>query len=310
MVNEPLSYLTAERLAEEFKNLANEAGFSINVLNKAEIEALGMGGLLGVNKGSVQPPTFSVMEWKPASAKNAQPIVLVGKGLVYDTGGLSLKPTPNSMDFMKCDMAGGAVVGAMMYLAAKNNLPLHLIGLVPATDNRPGGDAYVPGDILHTLSGLTVEVLNTDAEGRLILADALHFAKQYNPELVCDFATLTGAASVAVGTQGCVYLGTASKAIKAKVEESGFRVYERALEFPLWEEYDEMIKSDIADVKNIGGSAAGAITAGKFLQRFTDYPWLHFDIAGVAFLHSAEGYRVKGGTCFGLRLINDFLKNY
>lgn len=310
MVNQPLSHLTALDFAEEFGKLSQAAGFDINVLHKEEIEKLGMGGLLIVNKGSVQPPTFSIMEWKPATALNSQPIVLVGKGLVYDTGGMSLKPTANSMDFMKCDMTGGALVGALMYLVAKKELPLHIVGLVPATDNRPAGDAYVPGDVYTSMSGLTVEVLNTDAEGRLVLADALHFAKQYKPDLVFDFATLTGAAAVALGTQGAVYMGTANANTKQGLETAGLDVHERLMEMPLWKEYAEMLKSDIADLKNMGGAKAGAITAGMFLKHFTDYPWLHFDIAGVAFLHAAEKYRTKGGTSFGLRLIGRFLEDY
>lgn len=308
LVNEPLSYLTAVQLSEEFKAMGAEAGFSVTVLNKAQITELGMGGLLGVNRGSQQPPTFNIMEYKPANASNAKPIVLVGKGVVYDTGGLSLKPTPNSMDYMKCDMAGSALVAGAIYAAAKAKLPLHIVALVPATDNRPGEDAYVPGDVLKMYSGQTVEMLNADAEGRLILADALHYAKQYEPELVMDFATLTGAAAVAIGPQGIVYMGTANEDTKKQIVESSFATHERVVEFPLWDEYGDLIKSDIADMKNIGGPNAGAITAGKFLENFIDYPWLHFDIAGPAFIHAADGYRVKGGTGIGVRLIYDFLK--
>lgn len=310
LVNEPHSYLNAVQLAKEIEVLGQSAGFSTQTLDKAALEKLGMGGLLAVNMGSVIPPTFNIMEWKPAHAKNQQPIVLVGKGVVYDTGGLSLKPTANSMDFMKSDMAGAALVIATLYVAAQTGLPLHIIGLVPATDNRPGQDAYAPGDIIKMYSGSFVEVLNTDAEGRMILADALHYAKQYNPEFVFDFATLTGAASAAIGPQACVMMGNMSEELKNRVKTSGYRTYERVVEFPMWEEYGEEIKSDIADLKNIGGSSAGAITAGKFLEHFTDYPWLHFDIAGVAFLQKESTYKVKGGTGFGVRLLYDFLKEY
>jgi len=185
-----------------------------------------------------------------------------------------------------------------------------VISLIPATDNRPGGNAYVPGDIVTTYSGTNVEVLNTDAEGRMLLADALHFAKKLKPELVIDFATLTGSAARAVGSQGIVYMGTCEKDTKSKIEESGYNVHERLVEFPLWDEYGEMLKSDIADIKNVGGPMAGAITAGKFLQHFTDYPWMHLDIAGSAFLHSADSYRGKNGTGVGVRLIFDFISNY
>jgi leucyl aminopeptidase len=310
LVNEPLNQLTAEQLAAEIATLGREAGFKVQTLRKAQIEKEKMGGILAVNKGSVQPPTFTIMEYKPRNARNKQPLVLVGKGIVYDTGGLSLKPTPASMDRMKSDMSGAAVVSGAMYAIAKLELPLHVIALVPATENRPGGDAYVPGDVIRMYSGATVEVLNTDAEGRLVLADALHWAKRYQPELVLDFATLTGAASVAVGEHGIVCMGTAEEPVKQALRESGFRQYERLVEYPLWEEYGEMIKSEIADLKNIGGPSGGAITAGKFLEYFTDYPWMHFDIAGVSFATAKKNYIPAGGTGYGLRMLLDFLAHY
>jgi leucyl aminopeptidase len=249
------------------------------------------------------------MKWEPADAKNENPIVLIGKGVVYDTGGLTLKPTKDSMDYMKSDMAGGAVVAAVIYFAAKMKLPLHLIALVPSTDNRPDGNAYAPGDVIYMHSGQTVEVLNTDAEGRLLLADALSFAKQYRPELVIDVATLTGAAAMAIGHHGIVGMGNTGDPVFHALKLSGERVHERVVEFPLWEEYGEMIKSDIADLKNIGGREAGAITAGKFLENFVDYPWIHLDIAGPAFLDTPDHYRTKGGTAAGVRLLIDFLRS-
>jgi len=309
LVNEPVSYLTAEQLSEEIKKTGNDSGFSVDILSKVKIEELKMGGLLAVNKGSVNPPTFNILEYKSPVAKNSFPIILIGKGVVYDTGGLSLKPT-ESMALMKCDMAGAAVVIGALTAAAKNKLPLHLIGLIPATDNMPGENAITPGDVITMYSGKTVEVLNTDAEGRLILADALSYANQYNPELVVDFATLTGAALRAIGPEGIVVMGTASETVKQKFKQSGNEVYERLVEFPLWEEYEEQLKSDIADLKNIGGSNAGAITAGKFLEKFVDYEWLHFDIAGSAFLSATDSYRGKNGTGAGVRLVYDFLKRY
>jgi leucyl aminopeptidase len=308
LVNEPQSYLTSSVLASEFERLGKEAGFSVTVFDKKKITELKMGGLLAVNKGSIQPPTFTIMEWKPESAKNKKPVVLVGKGVVYDTGGLSLKPTLNSMDYMKCDMAGSAAVGCAMYAVAKAKLPMHVIALAPSTDNRPDGDAYAPGDVITMYDKTTVEVLNTDAEGRMILADALSWAKQYKPQLVLDFATLTGAASAAVGPYGMVCMGKADKAIVDALKQSGDAVYERLAEFPFWDEYSELIKSDIAEIKNVGGSSAGAITAGKFLQHFTDYPWFHFDIAGVGFLHKPDSYRGKNGSGYGVRFIFDYLK--
>jgi len=310
LINEPLSYLTAQKLSEEIAAMSKNAGFTLEIFDKEKITALKMGGLLAVNRGSFDPPTFNILEWKPDNAKNDKPLILVGKGIVFDTGGLSLKPTSHSMDFMKSDMGGAAAVACGMYAIAKAKLPIHVITLIPATDNRPGNEAYAPGDVITMHSGATVEVLNTDAEGRMILADALHFAKKYDPELVMDFATLTGSAARAIGGQGIVYMGNADKSIKDKIEKSGLAVQERLVEFPLWEEYGELLKSDIADIKNIGGPSAGAITAGLFLNHFTDYPWLHFDIAGAAFLHTPDSYRGKNGTGVGVRLLFDFAKNY
>ena len=310
LVNEPLSFLTAPQLSEEIQRLGEEAGFSVKVLDKEAIINLNMGGLLAVNQGSTTPPTFSILEWKPENPKNPHPIVLVGKGVVYDTGGVSLKPTTNSMDFMKCDMAGSASVIGATYAIAKAKLPIHIICLVPATDNRPGQDAYVPGDVVTMHSGTTVEVMNTDAEGRMLLADALHYAKQYDPELVIDVATLTGAAARALGSQGGVFMGTAPNTTKSALTTAGYEVHERLVEFPLWDEYAEMLKSDVADIKNLGGAGAGAITAGKFLQHFTDYDWIHIDMAGPAFMHHEDSYRVKGGTGYGVHLLYNFLSNY
>ncbi len=310
LIDEPLSYLTAGKLAEEIIELSNQAGFRAEVFDKARIEQEGFGGLLAVNRGSIDPPSFSVLEWKPENPMNSKPIVFVGKGIVYDTGGLSLKPTGNSMDYMKSDMSGAAAVIGLFYAAAKNNLPLHLIGLVPATDNRPGLNAYTPGDVIKMHSGLQVEVLNTDAEGRMILADALSYAKRYEPELVVDLATLTGAAVVAVGTEAIAAMRTAGDDAFYKLMKAGKHVYERLVEFPLWDEYGEQIKSEVADIKNVGGRDAGSITAGKFLEHFTAYPWIHLDIAGPAFLHKKDSYRGQGGVGVGTRLLYQFLKMY
>lgn len=309
LVNEPVNILNAEKLADAFKSFGKQAGFKVEVFTKAKIEQLKMGGLLSVNQGSVDPPTFTVMEYKPKNHKNKKPYVLVGKGVVYDTGGLSLKPTPNSMDMMKCDMAGAAAVGATLYAIAKAKLNVHVIGLVPATDNRPGFNAFAPGDIITMMDGSTVEMLNSDAEGRMILADALHYAKKYTPELTIDLATLTGAAIAAIGTFGIVSMGTANERQTSRLKECGLRTHERLAEFPFWEEYDELMKSDIADMKNIGGPYGGSITAGKFLAKFTNYPYIHLDIAGPAFLTAKDSYRSKGGTGVGVRLLFDFFNH-
>jgi len=308
LVNEPVNYLNAVQLANAFAEAGKAAGVAVEVLNKGKIESLKMGGLLSVNQGSIDPPTFSILEYKPANAVNKKPIVLVGKGVVYDTGGLSLKPTGNSMDYMKCDMAGAATIAGTILTAAKTNLPLHMIGLAPATDNRPGGNAFAPGDVIRMFDGSTVEMLNSDAEGRMILADALTYAKKYSPELVIDVATLTGAAHRALGDHAIAYMGTADAQKKNLLEESGAEVYERLVGFPLWEEYGDMLKSDIADVKNVGGALAGHITAGKFLERFTDYPWLHLDIAGMAYFQSAQNYKGKNATAVGVRLLFRYME--
>ena len=310
LINEPLSYLTAEKLAEEAAAAGVEAGYKTEVLTKKKLESLKMGGLLAVNRGSQDPPTFSILEYKSEKARNDKPLVLVGKGVVYDTGGMSLKPTANSMDSMKSDMSGAAAVVGTMIAIAEAGLPMHVIGLIPATDNRPGENAYVPGDVVTMYDGSTVEVLNTDAEGRMLLADALAYAKKLKPELVVDLATLTGAAAVAIGKYGLVAMGTAGEHAMEQMKVSGDMVYERIAEFPFWDEYADLLKSSIADVKNIGGREAGAITAGKFLERFTSYPWIHLDIAGPAFLNADDHYRLQGGTGVGVRLLFDFLKNF
>ncbi len=307
LVNEPNSYLTATQLAKEFILLGKEAGFSVEVFEKAKIESLKMGGLLAVNLGSVEPPTFSILEWKPANPVNSKPVVLVGKGVVYDTGGLSLKPTADSMDYMKADMSGAAAVACALFALAKNKISVHVIALVPSTDNRPSGNAYAPGDVIKMFDGTTVEMLNADAEGRMILADALAYAKKYKPQLGITIATLTGAAARAIGKLGIATMSNASRKTVEQLKSSGDNVYERIAELPFWDEYAEMIKSDIADIQNVGGADAGAITAGKFLEHFTSYPFIHLDIAGPAFIKKSDSYKGKGGTGIGVRLLYDFI---
>jgi leucyl aminopeptidase len=211
------------------------------------------------------------------------------------------------MDTMKCDMAGSAAVSAIIAAAAKQNLPLHLIALVPATDNRVDGNAFVPGDVITISDGTTVEVLNTDAEGRLLLADALTYARKFDPELVITYATLTGAASRAIGSQGIVAMQAKAESAFSTLIQSGLTVHERIAAFPMWDEYKDQLKSEIADLKNIGGAEAGMITAGKFLEHFTTYPFIHLDIAGTAFLEKRDSYRGLGGTGSGIRLTLDFL---
>ncbi|MCX7546830.1 M17 family metallopeptidase [Xanthomarina sp. F1114] len=310
MVNEPLSYLTAVQLSKEIKAFEEVANVSVTVFDKAKIEALNMGGLLAVNLGSIDPPTFTIIEYKPNKPKNKKPIVLVGKGVVYDTGGMSIKPTAGSMDSMKSDMGGAACMAGAIYAAAMNELDLHIIALIPATDNRPGGNAYVPGDVIKMYDGTTVEVLNTDAEGRMILADALAYSNELDPELVIDAATLTGAAVAAIGQKASCVMGNAEQDIINALINSGYHVHERLAQMPFWDDYAEDIKSSIADMKNLGGKYAGSITAGKFLEHFVKSPYIHLDIAGPAFLDAVDNYKGKGGTGVGVRLLNNFLENY
>ncbi|MEZ5197071.1 MAG: leucyl aminopeptidase [Bacteroidales bacterium] len=298
LVNEPLAYLSAVKLGEEISNYGKSSGMKVEVLNKKKIESLKMGGLLAVNRGSVDPPTFSIMEWKPKNAVNEKPYIFVGKGVVFDTGGMNIK-TADYMYDMKCDMAGGAAVVGAMYAISKAQLPVYVIGLVLTTDNRTDGNAYVNGDIITMHDGTQVEVINTDAEGRMILADALSYARKYKPALVIDVATLTGAAARAIGKYGIVAMQSKADNEFKKLKQSGENVCERLVEFPFWKEYEELIKSEVGDIKNIGGVEGGAITAGKFLEHFTDYPYIHLDIAGPAFINKPYKYNPTGGTGCG-----------
>jgi len=304
---------TARAFADRIQASGEAHGYDVEVWDTERIRKEGFGGLLAVNLGSVEPPTFSVLQHRPENPKNERPIVLAGKGVVFDTGGLSLKDTKGSMDLMKSDMAGAAsVVGAFEALADLD-VPLHVIGLIPATDNRPGENAYVPGDVITMHSGATVEVLNTDAEGRLLLADALSYACRFDPELVVDMATLTGAQVVALGSEAAAVMtnetdGSAERlyAIQRAGERSGERVHP----LPMYDEYRKHLDSTVADIKNVGGREAGCITAGKFLEHFVDFPWMHIDLAGPAFLSTAKPYRPVGGTGFGVRLLLSYLENY
>jgi leucyl aminopeptidase len=307
LVNEPVACLNALKLAEEIEMMGKLSGARVEIMNKKKIESLKMGGLLAVNKGSFDAPSFTIMEWKPKKAINKKPYIFVGKGVVFDTGGMNIK-TADYMYNMKCDMAGGAAVASAVYAIAKANFPVHVIALVPATDNRLNGNAYVNGDVINMHDGTKVEVINTDAEGRMILADALSYAKKYDPKLVINVATLTGAAARAIGKYGIVAMQTKAEIECGQLKLSGEAVSERIVEFPLWKEYGELIKSEVADIKNIGGTDGGAITAGKFLEHFTYYPFIHLDIAGPAFAEKAYSYFPAGGTGVTVRLLFDFIK--
>lgn len=307
MVNEPPQFMDALRFADYAVEAGKQFGFETEILGKSEIEELKMGGLLSVNQGSSTAPTFNTFHYKPENAVNEKPLVLVGKGVTFDTGGYSIKVGGN-MTSMKSDMAGGAAVVGIISAAAANKLPYYIVGLVPATDNKISSDALVVDDIITMMDGTTVEVQNTDAEGRLVLADALTYAKRFDPELVIDMATLTGASAAITGALGIAMAGNNEEYI-TQLKSSGETTYERLLQLPFWTEFEELLKSDIADLKNIGGPIGGASTAGKFLEHFTDYPWIHLDIAGAAFVKEAKGYRQSGATGVAVRLVYDFIKN-
>lgn len=306
LVNEPPSKLDSVMFAERIEKIGKDCGFHTEILHKDKIQALRMGGLLSVNKGSEIPPTFSVMTHRPQNAKNKNPLVLVGKGVTFDTGGYSLKSGDN-MTSMKSDMAGAAAVVGLMAAISKNKLPYYVVGLVPSTDNKIDNNALLVDDVITMMDGTTVEVLNTDAEGRLILADALTYAKRYDPELVIDLATLTGAAAAITGPFGMAMAGNHQEKMD-ELKQSGENSYERVFQLPFWKEFEELLKSDVADLKNIGGRMGGASTAGKFLEHFTEYDWIHLDIAGPAFLEKPRDLYPSGATGMGVRLLYEFIK--
>ncbi len=308
-VNLPVQDLNAADFADELTSIAADLkDVTCTVMDKKQIESLRMGGLLAVNRGSVDEPRFVVLEYKPAEAARKQPICLVGKGIMYDTGGLNIKPD-DYMQEMKSDMAGAATMASVLFAAADNHLPVHLVALLPMTDNRPGFNAYAADDILTMYDGTTVEVVNTDAEGRLILADAIAYANRFKPQVIVDAATLTGAAERAIGKYGIVAMHQDAAETMEQIKRAGDEVYERIAEFPFWEEYGELIKSDVADIKNSGaGPHAGMITAGKFVAHFAKAPFVHLDIAGVAFADKSYGIYGKGATGFGVRLLYRWLE--
>ncbi len=306
LCNHPSNVLTPARVASEAKTLARADGIAITILEQKEMERLGMGALLGVARGSQEPPKFIVLEYNGAKKKDERPVVLVGKTITFDTGGISLKPAEN-MEHMKADMTGGAEVLASIRAAARLKLPLRLISILPVAENMPGGRAMKPGDIVTTLSGKTVEVQNTDAEGRLILADGLAYAMRYKPAALIDIATLTGACVVALGQFAIGMFGT-DHALKEQVRKSGQKAGERVWEMPLWEEYFEQLKSDVADMRNIGGRGGGMITAALFLSKFVgDCPWVHLDIASTDWSERERAYVPKGPTAIGTRLLVQYL---
>jgi len=307
LVNEPLNYLDTKNILKITNDISKKNNILIQILQKKQIENLKMGGIIAVNKGSSNPPIMPILEWKPKKYKNKKPIIIIGKGILYDTGGTNLKPGEHIED-MKTDMAGAAVALAIIKIASELNLPLHIISIIPITENRIDGNSMVPGDIITMHNGKTVEVANTDAEGRLILADALSFAKKYSPEIVIDVATLTGSAAITTGKYASIAFSNNEKLLTTLID-AGYKTNERIVNLPLWNDYNELLESDVADIKNIGGREAGAITAAKFLQNFVDYNWIHIDIAGTAYVKTKYNYRGKGATGYGIRLIFEFLNN-
>lgn len=306
LCNHPSNVMTPTRIAQEAKTVAKEAGLRVKVLEQREMEALGMGALLGVAKGSHEPPKFIVLQYHGANNKDERPVVLVGKTITFDTGGISLKPAEN-MEQMKADMTGGAEVLAAIRAAARLKLPLNVVSILPVAENMPGGRAMRPGDVVKTLSGKTVEVQNTDAEGRLILADALAYAERFKPAALIDIATLTGACVVALGQFAIGMFGTDAR-LKASIRNAGLRAGERVWEMPLWDEYFEQLKSDVADLRNIGGRGGGMITAALFLSKFVgDHPWVHLDIASTDWSERERAYLPKGPTGVGTRLLIQYL---
>lgn len=303
LANEPSNTATPEYLAERAREIARRHGMGCTVLDQAAIEEEGLAGLAAVGRAAGNEPHFIVLEHRRGG--EAPPVVLVGKAVTFDSGGISIKPS-SGMEDMKYDMSGGAAVLGAMEAVGRLELPLNVVALVPATENLPGGRAFKPGDVLRLHSGKTAEIVSTDAEGRLILADALSYARRYAPSAVVDCATLTGACVVALGHHASGLMGNDEDLI-AELQAAGEAVGERAWPLPLFEEYTEQIKGDVADIKNSGGRPGGALTAGAFLKEFADYPWAHLDIAGTAHTKKNGGYRTKGATGVPARLLVEFL---
>jgi leucyl aminopeptidase len=307
LVNGPSNQITPTLLAEKAMETAKDHGMEVQVLEVSQAEAMGMGAFVAVAKGSQEPGKFIVLEYN--KGKGLDTIALVGKGITFDSGGISIKPSEN-MDRMKDDMSGAAAVLATMRTASKLRLPIHLVGIMPATENLPSGKAYKPGDILRTLSGQTVEVISTDAEGRLILSDALTYSLRYQPKAIIDLATLTGACVIALGDYVIGLFGNDESLLK-RIEEASVRTGEKVWRMPLWDEYFDYLKSDAADFRNVGTRAAGAIIGAIFLSKFVEkVPWVHLDIAGPASIEKERPYTPRGGTGAGVRLLIQMLRDW
>lgn len=309
LANAPGNRMTPARLAAVAQEIGSSTALRTTVLEQAELEKQGFGGLLAVAQGSAQPPYFIIMEHGEKSP-DYPTICLVGKGITFDTGGISIKPAAN-MDLMKMDMGGAAAVVGTMQAVDALQLPFHIVGLISAAENMPGAQAYKPGDVISTLSGKTVEVLNTDAEGRIVLADALFFAQRYQPDAIIDLATLTGAMNVALGPHA-IGLMSNDQHLADRLIGAGHTSMERVWQLPLWDEYRDMLKSTIADIKNHAGRNAGAILAAAFLDAFVgEYPWAHLDIASTAWSDKpSRAYYTAGATGVGVRLLLHLLDDW
>ena len=304
--NAPSNIMTATRLAERAAEVAEEVGIKCTIYGRREIERMKMGGLIAVNRGSVEEPRFIVMEYSPKKAKKH--VALVGKGITFDSGGISIKPA-EKMEEMKFDMCGAAAVIGTIEAAAKLGLPIKITGAIPSTDNLPSGSAYKPGEIITMMNGKTVEIVNTDAEGRMILGDALHWASQTKPDHMLDYATLTGACVVALASEAAG-LFTSDEDLARKLIECGERVGERLWRLPEWDDYKDLVRSEWADIKNSGGRWGGATTAAIFLKEFVTCPsWAHLDIAGTAYAESETPREAKGATGAGVRVTIEFLES-
>ncbi len=304
--NTPSNVMTARRLAERAQEVSSSVGVKCTVFDKARIHRMKMGGLIAVNRGSAEEPRFVVMEYAPKKAKKH--VALVGKGITFDSGGISIKPS-EKMEEMKFDMCGAAAVIGVIEAAARMRLPVRVTGIFAATDNLPSGSAYKPGEIITMMNGKTVEVVNTDAEGRMILADALHYASQLKPDHLLDYATLTGACVVALGSEAAGLFSTDDD-LARRLVESGDRSGDRVWRLPAWDDYRDLIRSEWADMKNSGGRWGGAITAAVFLKEFVSCPsWAHLDIAGTAYAESESAREARGATGAGVRITIDFLQS-
>lgn len=310
LANRPGNAVVPATLAEQAQELGTKQGLQVTVLGPDELKAQGFGGILGVGQGSANTPRFIILEYGENKKGDLPTICLVGKGITFDTGGISIKPAEN-MELMKMDMGGAAAVLGAMQIVAELKPALHVIGLIASAENMPGPHAYKPGDILKTLSGKMVEVINTDAEGRIVLADALFYAQRYKPVAIIDLATLTGAISVALGPHA-IGLMSNNDELAERVLAASERSGERAWRLPIWDGYREMVKSDVADIKNSTGRLGGAITAAAFLENFVgDFPWVHLDIAGTAWTDARPpAHTPKGSTGVGVRLLAELIASW